>query len=164
MYYFELNLPSLESAKPVAVDAQEWVHAAEYFLVERETAEKDMRHFELTSVALGWEHQVSKAGEAFQAFGAVVVVVVVVVVVEEVHLVLMVVPVEKTLQVSGSVVEEGTLVLMEAAAGETHWVSEKVAAVKEPLVLMEVADEEIHQVFGAAVAEQETVVSVDQVG
>ena len=159
MYYFELNLPSLESAKPVAVDAQEWVHAAEYFLVEGETAEKDMCHFELTSVALGWEHRVSKAGEAFQAFGAVVVVVV-----EEAPLVLMVVPVEKTLQVSGSVVEEGTLVLMEAAAGETHWVSEKVAAVKEPLVLMEVADEEIHQVFGAAVAEQETVVSVDQVG
>lgn len=160
MYYFELNLPSLESAKPVAVDAQEWVHAAEYFLVEGETAEKDMCHFELTSVALGWEHRVSKAGEAFQAFGAVVVVVVV----EEAPLVLMVVPVEKTLQVSGSVVEEGTLVLMEAAAGETHWVSEKVAAVKEPLVLMEVADEEIHQVFGAAVAEQETVVSADQVG
>lgn len=162
MYYFELNLPSLESAKPVAVDAQEWVHAAEYFLVEGETAEKDMCHFELTSVALGWEHRVSKAGEAFQAFGAVVVVVVVVE--EEAPLVLMVVPVEKTLQVSGSVVEEGTLVLMEAAAGETHWVSEKVAAVKEPLVLMEVADEEIHQVFGAAVAEQETVVSADQVG
>lgn len=161
MYYFELNLPSLESAKPVAVDAQEWVHAAEYFLVEGETAEKDMCHFELTSVALGWEHRVSKAGEAFQAFGAVVVVVVVE---EEAPLVLMVVPVEKTLQVSGSVVEEGTLVLMEAAAGETHWVSEKVAAVKELLVLMEVADEEIHQVFGAAVAEQETVVSADQVG
>lgn len=118
-----------------------------------------MCHFELTSVALGWEHRVSKAGEAFQAFGAAVVVVV-----EEAPLVLMVVPVEKTLQVSGSVVEEGTLVLMEAAAGETHWVSEKVAAVKELLVLMEVADEEIHQVFGAAVAEQETVVSADQVG
>lgn len=119
-----------------------------------------MRHFELTSVALGWEHRVSKAGEAFQAFGAVVVVVVE----EEAPLVLMVVPVEKTLQVSGSVVEEGTQVLMEAAAGETHWVSEKDAAVKEPLVLMEVVDEEIHQVFGAAVAEQETVVSADQVG
>lgn len=133
--------------------------AAEYFLVEGETAEKDMCHFELASVALGWEHQVSKAGEAFQAFESVVVDV------EEVPLVLMVVPVEKTLQVSGSVVEEGTLVLMEAAAEETHWVSEKVAVVKEPLVLMEVADEEILQVFGAAVAEQEEiVVSVDQVG
>lgn len=118
-----------------------------------------MCHFELTSVALGWEHQVSKAGEAFQVFGSVVVVV------EEVPLVLMVVPVEKTLQVSAPVVEEGTLVLMEVAAGETHWVSEKVAAVKEPLVLMEVADEEILQVLGAAVAEQEgIVVSVDQVG
>lgn len=118
-----------------------------------------MCHFELASVALGWEHQVSKAGEAFQAFESAVVDV------EEVPLVLMVVPVEKTLQVSGSVVEEGTLVLMEAAAEETHWVSEKVAVVKEPLVLMEVADEEILQVFGAAVAEQEEiVVSVDQVG
>ena len=118
-----------------------------------------MCHLELTSAALGWEHQVLEAGEAFQAFGSVAVVV------EEVLLVLMAVPVEKTLQVSGSVVEEGTLVLMEAAAGETHWVSEKVAAVKEPLVLMGVADEETLQVFGAAVAEQkETVVSVDQVG
>ena len=161
MYYFELNLPSLESTKPVAADAQEWVHAAaEYFLVEGETAEEDRCHLELTSAAFGWKHQVLKVGEASQAFGSVVVVVVV----EEVTLVLMVVVVEKTLQVSECVVEEGTLVLMEAAAGETHWVSEKVAAVKKPLVLG-VADEETLQVFGAAVAEQEEiVVSVDQVG
>ena len=116
-------------------DAQEWVHAAaEYFLVEGETAEEDRCHLELTPAALGWEHRVLKAGEAFQAFGSVVVVV------EEVTLVLMVVVVEKTLQVSESVVEEGTLVLG-------------------------VADEETLQVFGAAVAEQEEiVVSVDQVG
>ena len=161
-------MPPLRNFKPVAADAQEWVHvAAGYFLVEGDTVGKDMYHFELMSAAFGWEHPVSKVGEVSQAFGSVVVVVavVVVVVVEEVPLVLTVVAVEETLQVSGSVAEEETLVLMEAAAAETHWVSEMVAVVKEPLVLMEVVVEETLQVFGAAVVKQEgTVVSVDQLG
>jgi len=79
----------------------------------------------------------------------------------------MVVAVEEILQVYGSAAEEGTLALMEAVAGETHWASVVVVAVhvKEPLVLIEVVVEEIHQVFGAAVVKHEgTVVSVDQVG
>jgi len=158
--YFELNLPLLGSVKPVAADAQERVHAAaEYFLVEGDTAEKDKCHFELMSAALGREHLVLTAGEASQASGSVADVV------EVVPLVLMVVAVEESLQVSVSVVEEGTQVLMEAAAGETHWVSVMDAGEKEPLVLMEVVVEETLQVFGAAVAKQEgTVVSVDQVG
>lgn len=101
---------------------------------------------------------VSKAGEASQVFGSVVVA-------EGVPPVLIVVAVEETLQVSGSAVEELTLVLMEAAAGETHWVSGMVAAVKEPLVLMEVVVEETLQILGVAVAKHEgTVVSVDQLG
>ena len=76
----------------------------------------------------------------------------------------MVVAVEESPQVSGSVVEEGTQVLMEAAAGETHWVSAMDAGVKEPLVLMGVVVEETLQVLGPAVVKQEgTVVSVDQV-
>lgn len=103
---------------------------------------------------------VSKAEEASQAIEPVVVVVV-----EEVPLVLMVVAVEEILQVYGSAAEEGTLALMEAVAGETHWASVVVVAVKEPLVLIEVVVEETLQVFGAAVVKHEgTVVSVDQVG
>ena len=145
--------------KPVAADSQQRVHvAAGYFLVEGDTVAKDMCHFELVSAVPGQLVLVSKAEEASQATEAVVVVV------EEVPLVLMVVAVEEILQVYGSAAEEGTLALMEAVAGETHWASVVVVAVKEPLVLIEVVVEETHQVFGVAVVKHEgTVVSVDQV-
>jgi len=142
-------------------DVQEWLPvAAEYFLVQGDTVEKDKCHFGLMSAALGWEHLVVKAGEASQASGSVAVAADA----EEVLQVLMVVAVEESPQVSGSVVEEGTQVLMEAAAGETHWVSVMDAGAKQPPVLMGVVVEEILQVLRPAVAKQEgTVVSVDQV-
>lgn len=54
MHYFELNFPTLENIEPVAADAQKWVHAAVgYFLVEGDTVEMDMCHFELMLAVLG---------------------------------------------------------------------------------------------------------------